>query len=129
MGYLELGIAIVAEVVGTNFMKASDGFSRLVPTGITILAYLVCFFFFAQSLKTINLSVAYASWGGLGIILTSVVAVLVWHERISLPELAGIVLIIIGVVLCNFFSNARWVNKIVQKWYPYQCELLIEGDN
>lgn len=107
MGYLELGIAIVAEVVGTNFMKASYGFSRLVPTGITILAYLVCFFFFAQSLKTINLSVAYASWGGLGIILTSVVAVLVWHERISLPELAGIVLIIIGVVLCNFFSNAR----------------------
>ena len=54
-----------------------------------------------------TLRVAYASWGGLGIILTSVVAVLVWHERISLPELAGIVLIIIGVVLCNFFSNAR----------------------
>ena len=107
MGYLELGIAIVAEVVGANFMKASDGFSRLVPTGITILAYLVCFFFFAQSLKTIKLSVAYSSWGGLGIILTSVVAVFLWHERISLPELAGIVLIIIGVVLCNFFSNAR----------------------
>lgn len=85
-------------------MKASNGFTKLVPTSLTIIA---CFFFLARSLKNINLSVAYATWAGLGIILTSIVAVVVWHESISMPELVGITLIIIGVVLCNFFSSAH----------------------
>ena len=107
MGYVELALAIVGEVIGTNFMKASAGFTRLVPSVVTVVAYLACFYFFAQSLKTVNLSVAYATWGGLGIILTSIIAVTVWHESISWPELLGIVLIIAGVVLCNFFSNAH----------------------
>lgn len=107
MGYLELVLAIVGEVIGTNFMKASNGFAKLLPTSLTIVAYLACFFSLAQSLKSINLSVAYATWAGLGIILTSIVAVVVWHESISIPELIGIMLIIIGVVLCNFFSSAH----------------------
>lgn len=107
MGYVELALAIVGEVIGTNFMKASAGFTRLVPSVVTVVAYIACFYFFAQSLKTVNLSVAYATWGGLGIILTSIVAVTVWHESISWPELLGIVLIIVGVVLCNFFSSAH----------------------
>lgn len=107
MGYVELALAIVGEVIGTNFMKASAGFTRLVPSVVTVVAYIACFYFFAQSLKTVNLSVAYATWGGLGIILTSIIAVTVWHESILWPELLGIVLIIAGVILCNFFSNAH----------------------
>lgn len=89
MGYFELGIAIVAEVIGTNFMKASAGFSKLGPSAVTALAYIVCFYFLAQALKSINLAVAYASWSGIGIILTTIISVLVWHERVSLPELPG----------------------------------------
>lgn len=107
IGYVELALAIVGEVIGTNFMKASAGFTRLVPSAVTVVAYIACFYFLAQSLKTVNLSVAYATWGGLGIILTSIIAVTIWHESISWPELLGIVLIIAGVVLCNFFSNAH----------------------
>ena len=74
MGYVELALAIIGEVIGTNFMKASAGFTKLLPTAVTVIAYLACFYFFAQSLKTVNLSVAYATWGGLGIILTSIIA-------------------------------------------------------
>lgn len=107
MGYVELALAIIGEVIGTNFMKASDGFTKLLPSTITVITYLACFFFLAQSLKTVNLSIAYATWGGVGIILTSIVAVVVWHESISWPELLGIVLIIVGVILCNFFSSAH----------------------
>ena len=105
MGYFELAIAVVMEVIGTNFMKASVGFSKPIPTLLTIIAYIVCFYSFAQCLKEINLSIAYATWGGLGIILTTVVAVVVWHNRIIIPELLGIGLIFIGVVICNFSSN------------------------
>lgn len=107
MGYVELALAIIGEVIGTNFMKASDGFTKLAPTSFTAIAYIACFFFLARALKSVNLSVAYATWAGLGIILTSIVAVVVWHESISIPEIVGIVFIIIGVVLCNFFSNAH----------------------
>lgn len=107
MGYVELALAIVAEVIGTNFIKASAGFTKLVPSAVTIVAYIVCFYSFARSLKSVNLSVAYATWGGLGIILTSIIAVVVWHESLSWEEILGIVLIIAGVVLCNFFANAN----------------------
>lgn len=107
MGYLELSLAIIFEVVGTNFMKASVGFTKIVPTAVTVLAYLFCFYCFAQSLKSVNLSVAYATWGGLGIILTTIVSVLFWHEAVSLPEIFGIVLIIAGVIICNFFASAH----------------------
>lgn len=105
MGYLELAIAIVAEVIGTNFMKASDGFSKLVPTIATIVSYVICFYSLSLCLKTINLSVAYATWGGIGIILTTMVAVMYWKQGINLLQIIGIVLIVVGVVVTNMFSK------------------------
>ena len=105
MGYFQLAIAVVMEVIGTNFMKASVGFSKPITTLLTIIAYVACFYSFAKCLKEINLSIAYATWGGLGIILTTVVAVVVWHNRVTIPELIGIGLIVIGVVICNISGN------------------------
>lgn len=105
MGYLELAIAIIAEVVGTNFMKAADGFSKLIPTIATIISYIICFYAFSLCLKTINLSVAYATWGGVGIILTTIVAVMYWKQGINLPQVIGISLIVIGVAVTNIFSK------------------------
>lgn len=105
MGYFQLAIAVVMEVIGTNFMKASVVFSKPIPTLLTIIAYVACFYSFAKCLKEINLSIAYATWGGLGIILTTVVAVVVWHNRVTIPELIGIGLIVIGVVICNISGN------------------------
>lgn len=105
MGYFQLAIAVVMEVIGTNFIKASVGFSKPIPTLLTIIAYVACFYSFAKCLKEINLSIAYATWGGLGIILTTVVTVVVWHNRVTIPELIGIGLIVIGVVICNISGN------------------------
>ncbi|QNQ81132.1 DMT family transporter [Lactobacillus sp. PV034] len=107
MGYLELAIAIVAEVIGTNLMKASVGFTKLVPAVATIISYIICFYALSLSLKTLNLSVAYATWGGVGIILTTVVGVVYWKQGINLPQLFGIVLIVIGVVITNFFAKGH----------------------
>lgn len=105
MGYIYLAGAIIFEVIGTNFMKASAGFTKVLPTAVTVVTYLLCYYCFAQSLKAVNLSVAYATWGAVGIILTTIIAVLVWHERVSPLEILGIVLIVIGTFLCNFFQN------------------------
>ncbi|GFZ27538.1 DMT family transporter [Lactobacillus corticis] len=105
MGYLQLFIAIVCEIVATNALKASHSFTRLGPSLLTIIFYAICYYAFAQSLKTVNLSVAYATWGGLGIVLTTIIAIFFWGEKINLPEGIGIMLIVIGVVVCNYFAK------------------------
>ncbi len=106
MKYLFLGLAIVFEVVGSSFMKTSNGFSKLLPTAVTVLAYITCFFFFSQALKSINLGIAYAIWGGLGIVLTSMISVVVFKQSLDIPAIIGIVLIVAGVIVMNFFSKS-----------------------
>lgn len=69
MKYLYLAVAIVFEVIGSSCIKASDGFTKLVPTVLTVIAFIICFHFFSIDLKSIPLGIAYASWTGLGIIL------------------------------------------------------------
>ena len=105
MKYLYLALAIVLEVLGSSFMKASDGFSKLLPTTITIIAYIACFFFLSQALKSIPLGIAYAIWGGLGIVLTALISVIIFKQSLDLPAIIGIILIVAGVFVMNFFSK------------------------
>ncbi len=106
MKYLYLASAIVLEVLGSSFMKASDGFSKLLPTTITIIAYIACFFFLSQALKSIPLGIAYAIWGGLGIVLTALISVIIFKQSLDLPAIIGIILIVAGVFVMNFFSKS-----------------------
>ena len=106
MKYLYLALAIVLEVLGSSFMKASDGFSKLLPTTITIIAYIACFFFLSQALKSIPLGIAYAIWGGLGIVLTALISVIFFKQSLDLPAIIGIILIVAGVFVMNFFSKS-----------------------
>lgn len=105
MGYVYLTAAIILELCGTTCMKLSDGFGNKLFAAGTLTFYGGCFYFFALSLKTIRLNIAYATWGGLGIVLAAVVAKIFFHETISTPGLIGIILIVVGVVLCNFFGT------------------------
>ena len=105
MKHLYLGLAIVFDVIGSSCMQASDGFTKILPSGIVICCYLACCYFFALSLKSIQLGVAYAIWGGLGILLTTLVSVLIFKQSINLPTIAGILLIMVGVCLVNFYSS------------------------
>ena len=106
MKYLYLALAIVLEVLGSSFMKASDGFSKLLPTTITIIAYIACFFFLSQALKSIPLGIAYAIWGSLGIVLTALISVIIFKQSLDLPAIIGIILIVAGVFVMNFFSKS-----------------------
>ena len=106
MKYLYLALAIVLEVLGSSFMKASDGFSKLLPTTITIIAYIACFFFLSQALKSIPLGIAYAIWGGLGIVLTALISVIIFKQSLDLAAIIGIILIVAGVFVMNFFSKS-----------------------
>ncbi|MEW2305990.1 multidrug efflux SMR transporter [Streptomyces sp. NPDC006655] len=101
MGYLTLAGAIAAEVAATTAMKYSDGFSRLWPTLVTALGYVVSFLLLAQTLKTVSIGTAYAIWAGVGTATIAVLGLLLFGEGLSLVKVAGILLIVGGVVVLN----------------------------
>lgn len=106
MGYLYLAIAIIAEVIGTSALKASEGFSKLIPSAIVVVAFAVAFYFLSLVLKSIPMGVAYAIWSGLGIVLISVVGLVLFSQKLDLAAIIGILLIISGVVVMNVFSSS-----------------------
>ena len=103
---LYLAIAIAGELLGTSFIKATEGFTKLWPSVITILSYAICFYSFAKALEHINLSFAYALWSGLGIVVSTLISVFVFKEGIT-PGAVGIVLILAGVVILNIFGTSH----------------------
>ena len=107
MHYAFLIAAILLECGGTFLMKLSDGFSELLPSIGCLALYAACFAALAKALEGIALNVAYATWCGVGIILATAVSVLIFKEAMNPPVLAGILLIVVGVVLVNYFSVAH----------------------
>ena len=101
MPYVLLAGAIVAEVLGTTAMKASDGFSKLWPSVWTAIGYLVSFALLAQTLKSMAVGTAYAIWSAVGTALVVAIGIIFFGENTSVIRMLGIALIIGGVVLLN----------------------------
>ncbi|KIF72317.1 ligand-binding protein SH3 [Streptomyces sp. AcH 505] len=101
MGYGLLAAAIAAEVAGTTAMKYSDGFTRLWPSLITLAGYVLAFTLLAQTLKTLSVGTAYAIWAGSGTAVIALIGMIFLNESTSLVKIAGIVLVIVGVVVLN----------------------------
>ncbi|MDA0993651.1 MAG: multidrug efflux SMR transporter [Proteobacteria bacterium] len=105
MGYVYLSIAIVAEVIATSALKASEEFTRLGPSIIVVTGYGIAFYFLSFVIKTIPVGIAYAIWSGVGVALISIVGVVLFRQTLDLPGIFGIVLIIAGVSVINLFSK------------------------
>ncbi|WP_334181616.1 DMT family transporter [Novosphingobium sp.] len=105
MNYLYLAIAIVAEVIATSFLKQSEGFARPVPTAIMAAGYIVAFYCLSLALRGIPTGVAYAIWSGVGIVLIAAIAWLFQGQKLDTPAMAGMGLIIAGVLVMNLFSK------------------------
>jgi len=105
MPYFFLFLAIISEVIGTTALNASQQFTRLVPSLITVAGYGLAFYFFSFSLKSIPMGVAYAIWGGVGIVLVTLIGFFYLKQRLDAPALAGIGLIVLGVLVMQLFSK------------------------
>lgn len=105
MNYHYLIITILAEVIATSALKATDEFTRFVPSLIVIVSYVIAFYFFTLTLRTLPVGVAYALWAGLGIVLVVLVAAIIYQQVPDLPAILGIGLIISGVSVIQLFSN------------------------
>lgn len=106
MAYVYLGIAIIAEVIGTSALKASDGFSKTWPSVLTVVGYAIAFWCLSQTLRTIPTGIAYAIWSGVGIVLIAAVGWVWFKQALDAPALIGMGLIIAGVAVINLFSKS-----------------------
>ena len=93
--------AIVLEVAGTTCMKFSEGFAKLVPSILIFVFYALSFTALTIALKTIDVSVVYAIWSGIGTALIATIGILYFKESVTILKFASIGLIIIGVVGLN----------------------------
>lgn len=105
MNHLFLVIAVVFEVIATSTLKATEGFTRLWPSLITIGGYACAFYFLTFPMRTIPVGVVYALWSGIGIVLVTLVGWVVLKQPLDTPALLGIGLILAGVVVINLFSK------------------------
>lgn len=101
MGYLLLAGAIVCEVFATTMMRFSEGFSKMPPTVACVIGYVVCFTLFGRALLSIPLNIGYAVWCGVGIVATSVIAVVFFGEHLTAPIVIGTAFILVGTIIVN----------------------------
>lgn len=106
MHWIFLSIAIVAEVIATTALKAAAGFTRPLPSLVVVTGYAVAFFCLSLTLRSVPIGIAYAIWSGVGIVLVSVAAWLLFGQRLDLPALIGIALIMAGVLVINLWSKS-----------------------
>lgn len=101
-----LAVAIVAEVIATSALKASDGFTRPLPTVIVAVGYGVAFWMLALSLRSIPVGIAYAVWSGAGVLLISLIGWLLFKQTLDAAALAGMALIVAGVLVIHLGSRS-----------------------
>ena len=104
--WLAIAIAIVAEVMATTALKASQEFTRLWPSLLVILGYGTAFYFMTISLRVLPVGIMYAIWSGVGIVLISLLGWLVYRQTLDEPAMVGMGLIISGVIVINVFSSS-----------------------
>jgi small multidrug resistance pump len=104
--WLFLIVAIVSEVAGTSALKSAEGFTRFWPSLIVILGYASAFYFLSLTLKSISVGVAYAIWSGVGTALIALIAWFFMGQKLDVPAVVGILLIVSGVLVINVFSKS-----------------------
>ncbi len=105
MAYLYLALAILAETIATSALKASEEFTKLLPSAIVLIGYGISFYFMTLVLRAIPIGITYAIWSGVGIILIATVGAVLYKEIPDLPAIIGMGLIIAGVVVIHLFSK------------------------
>ena len=106
MVYLYLSIAILGEVIATSALKASESFTKPLPSLLVVVGYGVAFFFLSLCLKSIDIGVTYAIWSGLGLVLITVAAAVIYKQIPDWWAIVGMALIVAGVLVLNLLSKS-----------------------
>jgi len=104
--YIFFALAVVFEIIATSFLKKTEQFTKIIPTIISITAIILSFYLLSFVQKVVPIGIAYAIWSAFGIVIISLVGYFVYKQRLDLPAIIGIALILIGVVIINIFSKS-----------------------
>lgn len=104
--WIYLAMAIISEVAATSALKQAEGFTKFWPSCIVVVGYAIAFYFLSLTLKSIPVGMAYAIWSGAGTALVALVAWLYMGQKLDLPAILGILLIVSGVLVLNIFSKS-----------------------
>lgn len=107
MSYVYLTLAIVFEIATTSLLKLSQSFSKMLFGILALVLYGLCFFCSSLSLKGLQLNLAYVIWSGIGLVGTTVLSIMLFHEKVTLTSLLGITLIIVGIVILNLSQKVH----------------------
>ena len=105
--YIFLILAIAFEILSTSFLKDTNGFTKLYPSMIVIVALCICLFLMSHTMKIIPVGIVYASWAGLGIVGITVVAIIKYKQIPNIPTIIGLSLIVIGVVIVHTMNDIK----------------------
>lgn len=105
VSYGLLGLAIASEVVATSALKASDGMTRTLPALLVVGGYAIAFYLLALTLRTMPVGFVYGVWSGLGVVGVAIVGIVLFGEVLTGAKIAGVVLIVAGVVLLKTGST------------------------
>jgi small multidrug resistance pump len=103
--YVYLFFAVVAETIGTTALQASQQFTRLWPSVTVIVAYGIGFYLLSLTLRYMPVGVMYAMWSGLGIVFIALIGWLVFSQRLDVPAVIGMAMIVGGIVIIQLFSS------------------------
>ena len=98
--------AVLSEVTATTALKFSEGFTKLIPSVVVVLGYGLSFYLLSLTLKVMPIGTAYAMWSGIGIVLTVIAGIVLWHETMDWARGIGIFLIMVGILIINLFSKS-----------------------
>jgi small multidrug resistance pump len=115
MAYIYLAIGILSEIIGTTMLKASQGFTKLLPAVGGVIGFGGALYFLALSFKTIPLNIAYATWAGVGTAGATLIGVLLYKEKLNVTGLVGIMLIIAGILLLILTAPAPSAQKELEE--------------
>ncbi|WP_394177754.1 DMT family transporter [Yoonia maritima] len=103
--YIQLLLAIITETIGTSALQASAQFTRFWPSVLVVISYAASFYLLALALKVMPVGILYAMWSGLGIVLIAGIGYAVFGQKLDLPAVIGIALILVGIIIIHLFSN------------------------
>lgn len=103
--YLILILAVMAETAGTSALQASQQFTRFWPSVLVVVAYGLSFFLLSHTLRVMPVGVVYAIWSGLGIVFIAAIGYVVFGQRLDLPAVLGMAMILAGIVIIQLFSR------------------------
>ena len=107
LGYIYLVLAIITGIASNGFLKTTEGFTKLTPTTFCVTSIIVCLFCISKAMTIIPVGFTYATYGALTITAVTLFGIFKYNQTPNIYGTIGLILIIVGVILLNFFGKVK----------------------